>query len=142
MNPENLSTKPTLKTHPASRVYKLLPPARSGFIALLALAWLVTGVVAEAACRRPVPTAVPFDKGSARDSCPSNYSMSGSLCSPSGSSAKYVLMKPSSTSSCPNNYSSSGSFCIAESGSCHAFASSSGSCPSGYSSSRPWCMSD
>ena len=96
---------------------------------------------AEAACRRPAPAAVPFDKGSIRDSCPFGYSTSGSLCTPSGSSARAVLIKPSSTSSCPSKYSSSGAFCIADFDACHAFASSS-SCPSGYGRSSPWCHSD
>ena len=110
--------------------------------AVLLAAALTASNMANAACSRPVPAPVPFDKGSVRDSCPFNYSTSGSLCTPSGSSAKYVLIKPMSSSSCPSNYSSSGSFCIAESNACHAFASSSGSCPSGYSSSRPWCMAN
>lgn len=125
---------------------KTLCPTRGAMIriaqaALIAAAALTMAGAASAACRRPPPGPVPFDKGSVRDSCPFNYSTTGSLCTPSGSSAKYVLVKPSPSSSCPSNYSSSGSFCIAESGACHAFLSTSGSCPSGYSSQRPWCVS-
>jgi len=98
--------------------------------------------LAAAGCRFPTPAAVPFDKGSARDSCPSGYYSSGSICSPSGSSAKFVLIKPSSGSGCPSNYYSSGSFCVADSQACHAFLNPSGSCPSGYYRSHPWCVSN
>jgi hypothetical protein len=101
---------------------------------------LLTALSAGAACKHPAPAALAFDKGSVRDSCPSGYSTSGRLCSPSGSSAGFVLIKPPSTGSCPSGYSSSGAFCIGHTGTCHAFAGH-GSCPSGYSSSGPWCVS-
>jgi len=116
------------------------PVSRALAASTLALALLGTSLIAEASCKRPVPAPVPFDKGSIRESCPFGYSTTGSLCTPSGSSAKFVLIKPSSSSSCPSNYSSSGSFCIAESNACYAFVSTSGSCPIGYTNSRPWCV--
>ena len=96
---------------------------------------------ANAACRQPAPRPVPFDKGMVRDGCPSGYSSSGGVCTPSSSSAGFVLIKPSTGTSCPSNYSSSGAFCVAGTNACHAFVSSGGSCPSGYVSARPWCVS-
>lgn len=112
----------------------------SSLVCALAIAMCLAADAA-AACRRPAPAALPFDKGQIRDACPFSYSTSGTLCTPSGSSARAVLIKPSSTSSCPSRYSSSGAFCVADAGACHAFASSS-SCPSGYGRSSPWCQSD
>jgi hypothetical protein len=124
-------------------IAKVIPKSTSrAFAFTLGLCLLGASVIVEAACRRPAPTPVAFDKGSVRESCPFGYSTTGSLCTPSGSSARYVLIKPSANVGCPNHYSSSGSFCIADSDACHAFVSSSGNCPSGYSGSRPWCQSD
>jgi hypothetical protein len=107
---------------------------------LMAFALLSSSLSAEASCKRPAPAALPFDKGSIRGSCPFSYSATGSLCTPSGSSARFVLIKPSSGSNCPSNCSSSGSLFVTESNYCCAFVSASASHPIGYAKSRPWCL--
>ena len=123
-------------------------PSRAARLAARALAagllaWtLGHAASAGANCRRPAPQPVPFDKGTLRDACPFGYTTSGSVCAPSGLSARFVLVKPTPTAGCPSGYTSSGAFCVADGRACHAFAVSGGSCPSGYSSSRPWCVSD
>ena len=116
-------------------------PTRRGLQLAAMILGMLVSVSAAATCKNPAPAALPFDKGSVRDSCPSGYSTSGRLCNPSGSMAGFVLIKPSSTSSCPSGYSSSGAFCVGHTGACHAFAGH-GSCSSGYSSSTPWCVSN
>ncbi len=89
-----------------------------------------------ATCANPAPRAQPFVAPSGQG-CPSNYSQSGSTCTPSGS-ANFVFIAPSGQS-CPSNYSQQGRMCIASSSACYAFVGG-GSCPSGYSSQGQICI--
>lgn len=94
---------------------------------------------AYASCANPPPRAQPFVAPSGQG-CPSGYSSSGSTCSPSSSSAKYVFIVPSGQG-CPSGYSSQGRMCVVSSSTaCYAFVGG-GSCPSGYSSQGPICIS-
>lgn len=106
-------------------------------ISAIALGLLLVSNV-YATCANPAPRAQPFVAPSGQG-CPSNYSKSGSTCSPSSSSANYVFIAPSGQS-CPSNYSQQGRMCIASSSACYAYVGG-GSCPSGYSSQGPICIS-
>ena len=106
---------------------------------LLFTSLLVTSF-AYGACQNPAPRAQPFN-APAGMSCPSNYSQTGTMCSPSSSSAGYSFLIPSGTG-CPSNYSQQGSICIASSGACYAFYSGGSSCPSNYSQQGSICISN
>lgn len=95
---------------------------------------------AYAACQNPAPRAQPFNAPNGQ-SCPSNYSQSGSMCSPSFSSAGFSFVIPSGYS-CPSNYSQQGQICIANAGACYAFYAGGSSCPSGYGQQGPICISN
>jgi hypothetical protein len=92
--------------------------------------------IAYAACANPAPRAQPFVAPSGQG-CPSNYSQSGSTCTPSGS-ANFVFIAPNGQS-CPSNYSQQGRMCIASASACYAFVGG-GSCPSGFSSQGQICI--
>ena len=93
---------------------------------------------AYASCQNPAPRAQPFVVPSGQG-CPSNYSQSGTTCTPSGS-ARFVFLAPSGQS-CPSNYSQQGRMCVASASACYAFVGS-GSCPSGYSSQGQICVAN
>ena len=93
----------------------------------------------QAACNNPAPRALPFVVPPGQ-SCPSNYSQSGTTCNPnSGAGYAFVV---SSGQSCPSNYGQSGRVCVANSGACYAFYVGTGSCPSGYGQSGGVCVSN
>lgn len=107
---------------------------------ILALGFLLAASQVFAACQNPAPRAQPFNVPSGQ-SCPSNYSQTGTTCAPSSSSAGYSFLVPSGQS-CPSNYSQQGPICIANSGACYAYYSGGGSCPSGYAQQGPICISN
>jgi hypothetical protein len=106
---------------------------------LIALISLALTMSAQASCRNPAPSLLPFEVPSGQ-SCPSGYSQSGNLCNPGGS-ARFSFVVPQGQS-CPSNFSQSGRVCNASSTACHAFVIGSGSCPSGYSQSGMVCSSN
>jgi hypothetical protein len=106
---------------------------------LIALIYFALALSAQASCRNPAPSPLPFEVPSGQ-SCPSGYSQSGNLCNPGGS-ARFSFVVPQGQS-CPSNYSQSGRVCNASSTACHAFVIGSGSCPSGYSQSGMVCSSN
>ena len=93
-----------------------------------------------AACNNPAPRAQPFTIPSGQ-SCPSSYSQTGTMCSPSSSSANYSFLVPSGQS-CPSNYSQQGPICIANTSACYAFYAGGASCPSGYAQQGAVCISN
>ena len=95
---------------------------------------------AVAACNNPAPRALPFVAPTGQ-SCPGNYSQTGSTCAPSSDSAGYSFVVPQGQS-CPGNYSQQGSICIANSGACYAYYSGGASCPGGYASMGKVCISN
>jgi hypothetical protein len=107
---------------------------------LLFFTGLLTVNTAFGACRNPAPRAQPFTVPSGQ-SCPSSYSQSGTMCSPSSGSARYSFLVPSGQS-CPSNYSQQGPICIANSGACYAFFAGGAGCPSGYAQHGPICISN
>jgi len=106
-------------------------------ICFLSLIW-VEGTYA--ACNNPAPRALPFVAPSGQ-SCPGNYSQTGSTCNPSSSWAGYAFVVPQGQG-CPGNYSQQGSICVANSNACYAYYSGGASCPGGYATMGKICISN